>query len=110
MRSTKRAVCRTSFRSRDYVLLRREHLSLNIIHNRDLPVRKKYSSYKWEISPEEFNVLQKGFHASTLNQKQLIDLTEFALPAGKVYCSPVIDCFDGLVCSWTIGTSPNAQL
>lgn len=27
-----------------------------------------------------------------------------------MYLSPVIDCFDGMVHSWTIGTSPNAQL
>ena len=44
------------------------------------------------------------------NQKWLTNLTEFALPASKVYLSPVIDCFDGMVHSWTIGTSPNAQL
>ena len=72
--------------------------------------RKKYSSYKGEISPEVPNVLQRNFHASAPNQKWLTDLTEFALPSGKVYLSPVIDCFDGLVHSWTIGTSPNAQL
>ena len=27
-----------------------------------------------------------------------------------MYLSPVIDCFDGAVASWTIGTSPNAEL
>jgi len=27
-----------------------------------------------------------------------------------VYLSPLIDCFDGLVVSWTIGTRPNAEL
>ncbi|MCM6095114.1 DDE-type integrase/transposase/recombinase, partial [Klebsiella pneumoniae] len=35
-------------------------------------------------------------------------LTEFQLPAGKVYLSPVIDCFDGQVVSWSIGTRPDA--
>ena len=40
----------------------------------------------------------------------MTDLTEFALPAGKVYLSPVIDCYDGMVYSWTISTSTNAQL
>jgi len=40
----------------------------------------------------------------------LTDITEFALPAGKVYLSPMLDCFDGLVVSWTIGTSPKAEL
>lgn len=29
---------------------------------------------------------------------------------GKVNLSPIIDCFDGLVVSWTVGTSPLAAL
>ena len=32
------------------------------------------------------------------------------IPAGKVYLSPMIDCFDGLVISWAIGTRPDAVL
>lgn len=32
------------------------------------------------------------------------------LPAGKVYLSPIMDCFDGMVVSWTIGTCPDAEL
>lgn len=42
--------------------------------------------------------------------KWLTDITEFALPAGKAYLSPILDCFNGLVVSWTIGTSPKAEL
>ena len=52
----------------------------------------------------------RDFHAEEPNTKWLTDLTEFRIPAGKVYLSPVIDCFDGLVVSWTIGTSPDAEL
>ena len=40
----------------------------------------------------------------------MTDIAEFQIPAGKVYLSPMIDCFDGLVISWTIGTHPNAEL
>lgn len=72
--------------------------------------RRKYSSYKEEIRPEVPNILQRNFRAVSPNQKWLTNLSEFALPAGKVYLSPVIDCFDGMVHSWTIGTTPNAQL
>ena len=43
-------------------------------------------------------------------QKWLTDITEFALPTGKVYLSPILDCFDGTIVSWTVGTSPNANL
>lgn len=72
--------------------------------------RKKYSSYKGEISPEVENIINRDFHADAPNQKWLTDITEFALPAGKVYLSPIIDCYDGLPVTWTIGTRPNAEL
>ena len=85
-------------------IMRQEKLEVYVSSHR------KYSSYKGEISPEVPNILQRNFCATSPNQKWLTDLTEFALPAGKVYLSPVIDCFDGMVHSWTIGTSPNAQL
>ena len=32
------------------------------------------------------------------------------LPAGKIYLSAMVDCFDGMLVSWTIGTSPDAEL
>ena len=72
--------------------------------------KRKYNSYKGEISPEVENVINRDFSANSPNLKWLTDITEFHIPAGKVYLSPIIDCFDGLAVSWTIGTSPNAQL
>jgi putative transposase len=77
-----------------------------------VPCKKKrrYSSYKGEISPAVENLISRDFHADAPNIKWLTDLTEFHIPAGKVYLSPVIDCFDGMAVSWTIGTSPDAEL
>ncbi|MBQ3559857.1 MAG: IS3 family transposase [Agathobacter sp.] len=72
--------------------------------------RRKYNSYKGEISPEIDNVINRKFSADLPNQKWLTDITEFHIPAGKVYLSPIVDCFDGMIVSWTIGTSPNAEL
>ena len=72
--------------------------------------RKKYSSYVGEVTPAVPNLVQRHFHAEAPNKLWLTDITEFNIPAGKVYLSPVIDCFDGLPVSWTIGTSPNANL
>lgn len=72
--------------------------------------RRRYRSYLGEISPAPENLLHRDFHAEKPNQKWLTDITEFALPTGKVYLSPVIDCFDGLVVSWSIGTRPDANL
>jgi transposase InsO family protein len=40
----------------------------------------------------------------------LTDITGFHIPDGKIYLSPIIDCFDGIPVSCTIGTSPIAEL
>lgn len=71
---------------------------------------KKYSSYIGEVSPAVPNIINRDFHAEAPNLKWLTDITEFGLPAGKVYLSPIIDCFDGLPVLWSIGTSPSAEL
>lgn len=72
--------------------------------------KQKYNSYKGEITPAVENVINRDFHADNPNQKWITDITEFSIKAGKVYLSPMIDCFDGMPISWTIGTSPNAEL
>lgn len=72
--------------------------------------KRRYGSYLGEISPAPENLINRDFHAETSNEKWLTDITEFHIPAGKVYLSPIIDCFDGLVVSWTIGTRPDAEL
>lgn len=72
--------------------------------------RRRYGSYLGEITPAPENLINRDFRAGTPNEKWLTDITEFQIPAGKVYLSPVIDCFDGLVVSWTIGTRPDSDL
>lgn len=72
--------------------------------------RRRYNSYCGEIGPAPENLLARDFSSCRPNEKWLTDITEFQLPAGKVYLSPVIDCFDGQVVSWSIGTSPDATL
>ena len=68
-----------------------------------VPKARKYSSYQGEISPEVPNVLNRNFHADAPNEKWLIDISEFSIPAGKVYLSPIIDCLDGMPISWIVG-------
>lgn len=72
--------------------------------------RQKNNSYKGEITPSVENLIDRNFHAAQPNQKWVTDITEFSIKAGKVYMSPIIDCFDGMPVSWAIGTSPNAKL
>ena len=72
--------------------------------------RRRYGFYLGEISPAPANIINRDFQAASPNEKWLTDITEFQIPAGKVYLSPMIDCFDGLVVSWTIGTRPDSGL
>jgi putative transposase len=72
--------------------------------------RRRYGSTMGEISTEPENLLNRDFSAGAPNGKWLTDITEFQIPAGKVYLSPMIDCFDGMVVSWSIGTRPDAEL
>lgn len=60
-----------------------------------------------DISSDEINQLKAQIQA---NEKWLTDITEFAIPAGKVYLSPIVNCFDGLLVNWNISTSPDALL
>ena len=60
-----------------------------------------------DISSDEINQLKAQIQA---NEKWLTDITEFAIPSGKVYLSPIVDCFDGLLVNWNISTSPDALL
>lgn len=70
-----------------------------------------YSSYKGEISPSVPSLINRNFYAPAPNEKWLTDITEFAIPAGKVYLSAIIDCYDGIAVSWKIGrTAPDALL
>lgn len=91
-----------------------EKVIRNIMAEEELKViaktTRKYNSYKGEISPEVENIVGRDFHAARSNELWLTDITEFSIPAGKVYLSPIIDCFDGMVPAWSIGMRPNAEL
>lgn len=96
----------------DYILT--EKVIRRIMRENGLLVKgrsaRKYCSYKGEISPAVPNVIQRNFKSDKPNQKWLTDVTEFSLPAGKVYLSPIIDCYDGIPVAWNISCKPDAQL
>lgn len=77
--------------------------------------KRRYSSYMGEISEAPANTCldERGkhlFRAEAPNELWVTDITEFRIPSGRCYLSPVIDCFDGMPIGWSIGTSPNAEL
>lgn len=72
--------------------------------------KARYSSYRGEISEAPENLVGRRFAADAPNRLWLTDITEFGLLGGKVYLSPIVDCFDGELPAWSIGTSPDARL
>ena len=72
--------------------------------------RRNYNPYQGETSPSVPNMINRDFHAEKPDGKWLTDITEFATPAGKVYLSPIVDCFDGMLPYWTASTAPDAAL
>ena len=80
---------------------------LQVVYDRR---RRRWSSYGGEASPAPPNLVARRFSAPAPDMLWLTDITEFRLPAGKVYLSPVIDCFDGMPVAWSAGTRPTAEL
>ena len=93
----------------------REVMAEESLHAKVAKRKKKYSSYEGEISEAPANLLRDehgkhDFSADAPNEEWITDVTEFHIPAGKVYLSPILDCFDGIPLSWSISTSPNAEM
>ena len=77
--------------------------------------KRRYNSYQGEITEAPDNLLRDKqgkhhFRAEKPNDLWITDITEFHIPAGKLYLSPIIDCFDGMPISWSMSTSPNAEM
>ena len=91
-----------------------EKVARRIMQGNNLVVKtkkkEKYNSYQGEISPSVPNKIERDFHADKPNQKWLTDITEFAISAEKIYLSPIVDCFDGMLPYWTISTTLDAAL
>ena len=77
--------------------------------------KRRYSSYEGEISEAPTNLLRDDrgrhhFRSNKPNELRVADVTEFRIPAGKAHLSPIVDCFDGMPLSWSISTSPDAEM
>lgn len=87
-----------------------EHLVVRITKK-----KRRYSSYIGEITRAPQNLLRdkSGKHHFTSdapNKLCITDITEFRIPSAKIYLSPIIDCFDDMPISWSISTSPSADM
>lgn len=77
--------------------------------------KRRYSSYEGEISGAPENLLrdERGrhhFRSNKPNELRVADVTEFRIPAGKACLPPIVGRFDGMPLSWSISTSPDAEM
>ena len=72
--------------------------------------KAKCSSCKGEISDAPENLVNRAFRTAAPNELLLTGIAEFGLPGGKVRPPPILDCFDGGLPAWSVGTGSNAEL
>ena len=77
--------------------------------------KKRHSSYEGETDEGAPNLLLDGhrrhvFRAGSPFRLWLTDVTEFSIPAGKLYLSPIIDCLDGAPVAWSVSEHPDGGL
>lgn len=71
--------------------------------------KRRYSSYQGDVGKKADNLIQRHFEASKPFEKCYTDVTEFALPEGKLYLSPVLDGYNSEIINYTISRSPNLK-
>ena len=96
-------------RNRGYLVNHKKVLRLMKVMGLAARIRRKrrYSSYKGEVGKKADNLIQRQFDGSKPYEKCYTDVTEFALPEGKLYLSPVLDGFNSEILDFTLSRSPN---
>ena len=56
------------------------------------------------------DLIKRDFYADTPNTKLLTDITEMQCRDGKLYLSPILDCFDGAIVGFSIDNHMKAEL
>jgi len=72
--------------------------------------RRRYVSYRGEISHIAKNHLNREFYAPKPKQKWVTDVTEFNVAGRRLYLSPVMDLFNQEIVAYRVSNSPNAKM
>lgn len=69
----------------------------------------KYRSYKGKIGVIAPNIIDRNFKADKPNKKWTTDVSQFNLPFGKCYLSPILDMCCGDIVAYDLSLSPNFE-
>ncbi|WP_313205752.1 IS3 family transposase [Psychrobacter faecalis] len=72
--------------------------------------RQKYRSYKGRQGKISKNYLKRQFNADKPNKRWLTDITEFKVGDDKLYLSPILDCYNNEIVSYTLSRRPTYDL
>lgn len=86
-----------------------------------LTPKAKYKSYKGEVGKTANNkllvkvvdevkhttIMKRNFKTTKVNEVWLSDVTEFHIPAGKLYLSPILDLHNREIVSFNVSKSPS---
>lgn len=70
---------------------------------------KKYKSYQGTSNEKVKNRLKRRFRAKHANRRWLTDITEFKVGDHKLYLSPILDCYNNEIKSYTLSRRPVFQ-
>ena len=71
--------------------------------------KEKYHSYKGDVDKVADNIINRDFSTEKPLQKWTTDVSQFNLPWGKCYISPILDMNTNEIISYNLSTSPNME-
>ncbi len=83
-----------------------------LMHKMDLKgkqPKQKYHSYKGEVGKIADNIISRNFKADKPDEKWTTDVSQFSLPFGKCYLSPILDMYTNEIISYDLSLHPNYE-
>ena len=71
--------------------------------------KEKYRSYKGEVGKIADNIISRNFKADKPDEKWTTDVSQFSLPFGKCYLSPILDMYTNEIISYDLSLHPNCE-
>lgn len=71
--------------------------------------KEKYHSYKGEVGKVAENIINRDFRTEKPMQKWTTDVSQFNLPWGKCYISPILDMNTNEIISYNLSLNPNLE-
>lgn len=71
--------------------------------------KEKYHSYRGEVGKVADNIINRDFSTEKPLEKWTTDVSQFNLPWGKCYLSPILDMNTNEIISYNLSLSPNME-